>query len=85
MKHFQDDNYDSINDYETNITNHYKDDSDDYDGSLVFRHWKETADDVIRFPRRLTERSASKGHIHPIIVVTSNVDTALSDSTSHEL
>ena len=45
MKHFQEDNYNSMNDYETNVANHYNDDSDDYDGSLVFRHWKETADD----------------------------------------
>ena len=41
MKHFQDDNYDSMKDYETNVTNHYKEDSDDYDCSLVFRHWLE--------------------------------------------
>lgn len=41
MKHFQDDNYDSMNDYETNVTNHYNEDHDDYDGSMVFRHWLE--------------------------------------------
>lgn len=41
MKHFQDDNYDSMKDYETNVTNHYKEDSDDYEGSMVFRHWLE--------------------------------------------
>ena len=46
MKHFQDayeeaQKNQSIIDYETNVTNHYKDDSDDYDGSLVFRHWNE--------------------------------------------
>lgn len=40
MKHFQDDNYDPMKDYETNVTNHYEEDTDDY-GSLVFRHWKE--------------------------------------------
>jgi hypothetical protein len=39
MKHFQDDDYDSLKDYETNVTNHYKEDSDDWDGSMVFRHW----------------------------------------------
>ena len=41
MKHFQDEDNDSMKDYETNVTNHYKEDSDDYDGSLVFRHWNE--------------------------------------------
>ena len=41
MKHFQDDNYDSMKDYETNVTNHYKEDLDDYERSMVFRHWLE--------------------------------------------
>ena len=41
MKHFQDEDNDSIKDYKTNVTNHYTEDSDDYDGSLVFRHWNE--------------------------------------------
>lgn len=42
MKHFQDDNYDSMNEYENSVPKHFQnEDSDDYDGSLVFRHWNE--------------------------------------------
>jgi hypothetical protein len=29
MKHFQDEDYDSMKDYETNVTNHYDEDPDD--------------------------------------------------------
>lgn len=50
MKHFQDayeetKENQSMQDYETNITNHYKDDSNDYEGSMVFRHWLEDKED----------------------------------------
>ena len=42
MKHFQDDNYDSMKDYETSVPKHFQDeDPDDWEGSMVFRHWKE--------------------------------------------
>ena len=42
MKHFQDDNYDSMNEYENSVPKHFQDeDSDDWEGSLVFRHWNE--------------------------------------------
>ena len=42
MKHFQDDNYDSMNDYESSVPKHFQDeDPDDWEGSMVFRHWKE--------------------------------------------
>ena len=41
MKHFQDEDNDSMKDYETNVTNHYDEDPDDYEGSMVFRHWLE--------------------------------------------
>lgn len=57
MKHFQDDNYDPMKDYEHSIMHHdddydpmndyehsimhHNDDLDDYDGSIVFRHWNE--------------------------------------------
>ena len=45
MKHFQDEDNDSMKDYEINVINHFVDeDSDDYDGSLVFRHWLEDND-----------------------------------------
>jgi hypothetical protein len=37
----QDEEYDSMNDYESNITNHYEDDPDDWEGSMIFRHWRE--------------------------------------------
>lgn len=46
MKHFQDEEYDSMKDYEFNTMSHMRDeDKDDYDGSLVFRHWYEDKDD----------------------------------------
>ena len=47
MKHFQDEEYDSMKDYEFNTMSHMKDEDkeDDYDGSLVFRHWHEDKDD----------------------------------------
>jgi len=50
MKHFQDAYEEikedqSMSDYETNVTNHYNEDNDDYDGSLVFRHWLEDKED----------------------------------------
>lgn len=45
MKHFQDEDYDSMKDYETNVTNHYDEDPDDWEGSLVFRHWREDEKD----------------------------------------
>lgn len=42
MKHFQDENNDSMSDYETSVPKHFQDeDSDDWEGSLVFRHWRE--------------------------------------------
>lgn len=46
MKHFQDayeeaKENQSIIDYETNVTNHYDEDPEDWEGSLVFRHWNE--------------------------------------------
>ena len=43
MKHFQDEEYDSMKDYEFNTMSHINDEDkeDDYDGSLVFRHWNE--------------------------------------------
>jgi len=45
MKHFQDEEYDSMKDYEFNTMSHMKDeDPDDWDGSLVFRHWREDND-----------------------------------------
>ncbi len=44
MKHFQDEDYDSMKDYETNVTNHYDEDPDDWEGSMVFRHWLEDDD-----------------------------------------
>lgn len=46
MKHFQDEEYDSMKDYEFNIMSHMRDEDeeDDY-GSLVFKHWKEDKDD----------------------------------------
>ena len=49
MKHFQDayeeaKENQSLKDYETNITNHYEDNSDDYEGSMIFRHWLEDDD-----------------------------------------
>ena len=47
MKHFQDEEYDSMKDYEFNIMSHMRDEDkeDDYDGSLVFRHWHEDNND----------------------------------------
>ena len=44
MKHFQDEDNDSMKDYETNVTNHYDENSDDWEGSLEFRHWREEKD-----------------------------------------
>ena len=47
MKHFQDEEYDSMKDYEFNTMSHMRDEDeedDDY-GSLVFKHWKEDEDD----------------------------------------
>ena len=44
MKHFQDEDNDSMKDYETNVTNHYVEDPDDWEGSMVFRHWNEDDD-----------------------------------------
>ena len=42
MKHFQDENNDSMSDYETSVPKHFQDeDPDDWEGSLVFRHWNE--------------------------------------------
>lgn len=43
MKHFADEEYDSMKDYEFNIMSHMidEDKEDDYDGSLVFSHWHE--------------------------------------------
>jgi hypothetical protein len=48
MKHFQDAYEESKEnqsiDYETNLTNHYDEDPEDWEGSLVFRHWNEDDD-----------------------------------------
>ena len=46
MKHFQDayeeaKENQSIIDYETNVTHHHDEDHNDWEGSLVFRHWNE--------------------------------------------
>lgn len=43
MKHFQDNSIEETNDeYEGSMLfRHWLEDEDDYDGSMVFRHWNE--------------------------------------------
>ena len=45
MKHFQDENYDPMKEYEHSSMHHDDDyDPSDYEGSMVFRHWNEDDD-----------------------------------------
>ena len=48
MKHFRDEEYDSMKDYEFNIMSHMRDEDeeDDY-GSLIFKHWQEDEDEPV--------------------------------------
>lgn len=45
MKHFSDEEYDSMEDYESNIMHHDEDEPEDFEGSMVFRHWLEDDND----------------------------------------